>query len=228
MLIQKDEITWQSLIHELVRTEQLNPWNIDISTLTKRYLETIQHMREHSLFISGKVLLASAILLKIKSYKLVDEYIADLDSQLFPHDDQIFEENDDPVKDHIKYEIKNLLIKTPQQRKRQITLNDLIGALENALEVETRREKRRFDRVIAEAKLPEQHIDISELIHNVYERIKSWFATKQRLTFTDLVQSDQKKDKIYTFIPLLHLDSQQKVDLKQEKNFGEIEVTLAK
>ncbi len=228
MLLQKDEVTWQSLIYDLVRTEQLDPWNIDISMLTQRYMETVQKMREHSLFISGKVLLASAILLKIKSYKLVDEYIADLDNQLFPHEEDVFSEDDDPVKDYIKYEAPNLLVKTPQQRKRQLTLNDLMKALENALEVETRRNRKVFDRVIAEAVIPERPIDISELIHNVYEKIKSWFASKERLTFAELVGSEKKADKIFTFIPLLHLDSQQKVDLKQEKNFGEIEITIPK
>lgn len=227
MLLQKDEVTWQSLIYDLVRNEQLDPWNIDISLLTQRYMDTIHKMREHSLFISGKVLLASAILLKIKSYKLVDEYIAELDSQLFPHE-AIFDETDDPIKDHIKYEAPSLLVKTPQQRKRQLTLKDLMEALENALDVETKRQKRLYDRVVAQAELPEHTIDISELIHSIYEKVRAWFSTRQKLTFAELVNSEKKEDKILTFIPLLHLDFQQKVDLQQERNFGEIEITLAK
>ena len=38
--------------------------------------------------------------------------------------------------------------------------------------------------------------------------------------------SDSKEDKIYTFIPLLHLDHQRAVDLTQKKHFGEIEIEL--
>ena len=46
------------------------------------------------------------------------------------------------------------------------------------------------------------------------------------LNFSNLVPSDSKMDKVLTFIPLLHLTNQRKVDLEQEKHFGEIEVYL--
>ena len=226
MLIQKDEITWQTIIYDLVRTEKLDPWDVDISLLSKKYLETIQRLKQHNFFISGKVLLASAILLKIKTLKLLTEYIADFDNQLFQQNEQIFDESQDPVRDHIKYDIPPLLIKTPQARKRQLTLNDLMGALEKALEIEERRKARYIDRVIAEAVIPEKKIDISELIKTVYEKVINLFKTKERLTFSELVNSDKKEDKIVTFVPLLHLDSQQKIDLKQDLPFGEIEISL--
>jgi len=226
MLLQKDEITWQTIIYDLVRSEKLDPWNIDISLLAKRYLETIQKLKQHNFFISGKVLLASAILLKIKTLKLLTEYIAEFDSQLFQREEGIFDENQDPIKDHIKYEIPHLLIKTPQRRKRQLTLNDLMSALEKALEIDEKRKLRYIDRVVAAAEMPEKKIDISELIKSLYEKIINFFKTKEKLTFTELVNSEKKEDKILSFIPLLHLDSQQKIDLKQEKNFGEIEIFL--
>ena len=37
-----------------------------------------------------------------------------------------------------------------------------------------------------------------------------------------------KEDKVFTFIPLLHLTNQRKIDLNQENHFGEIEIVLAK
>ena len=70
MLMQRDEITWQTIIYDLIRTEQMDPWDIDISLLTQKYIETVNKLQEMNFFISGKVLLASAILLRIKSYKL--------------------------------------------------------------------------------------------------------------------------------------------------------------
>ena len=72
ILMQKDEITWQSLIYDLVKSEQMNPWDIDVSLLSKKYLETVKKLQEHNFFISGKVILASAILLKIKSVRSLD------------------------------------------------------------------------------------------------------------------------------------------------------------
>ena len=69
MLMHDDEITWQTIIYDLVKSEEMNPWDIDISKLSAKYLDTIKKMKQTNLFISGKVVLASAILLKIKSDK---------------------------------------------------------------------------------------------------------------------------------------------------------------
>ena len=30
MLINEDEITWQSIIYDLIKTEQMDPWDINI------------------------------------------------------------------------------------------------------------------------------------------------------------------------------------------------------
>ena len=34
------ELSWQQMIHDLIKSEQLDPWNIDISKLTQKYLKT--------------------------------------------------------------------------------------------------------------------------------------------------------------------------------------------
>ena len=79
ILFDKDELTWQSIIQELIKTEQMDPWDVNISLLTKKYIETIKKLKELDFRVSGKVLLAAAILLKIKSNKLVGEDIEYLD-----------------------------------------------------------------------------------------------------------------------------------------------------
>jgi chromatin segregation and condensation protein Rec8/ScpA/Scc1 (kleisin family) len=41
-----------------------------------------------------------------------------------------------------------------------------------------------------------------------------------------LMPSDNKEDKVYAFIPLLHLTNQGKLDMEQYQPFGEIEIML--
>src|SRR3990167_8829587 len=77
-----DEVTWQSIIYELVKTEQMDPWDIDVSILTQKYIEMLRSLKEHDFRISGKVVLAAAILLKLKSNKLVGDDLNDLDRLL--------------------------------------------------------------------------------------------------------------------------------------------------
>ena len=52
------------------------------------------------------------------------------------------------------------------------------------------------------------------------------FHKKEVLNFSQLLETDSKEDKITTFIPLLHLCNQQKIDINQEEAFGEIKITL--
>ena len=55
------ELGWQEIIHDLINTEQLDPWDVNIVILTDKYLERIQKFEETDFFISSKVLLAYRI-----------------------------------------------------------------------------------------------------------------------------------------------------------------------
>jgi len=226
MLVDKDEITWQNIIYDLVKSEQMDPWDIDISMLSQRYLERIREMQEHNFFISGKVVLASAILLKLKSIKFVDEHIAGFDSLLFSREEDLLA--GDEQSPFINEEIPQLLLKTPQQRKRKVGLQDLMDALGEALKVEERRTIRRMkERVIREVRIPQKPLDITLLIRNLYHRIMSWFKGNKHLTFQQLVgKNANKREILMTFIPMLYLANQQKIDIEQEVQFGDIHITL--
>ncbi|MBU1245688.1 MAG: segregation/condensation protein A [Nanoarchaeota archaeon] len=227
MLLKKDEITWQTLLYDLVKTEQMNPWDIDISLLSQKYLETVQKLQEMNFFISGKVILASSILLKIKSNKFLTENIADFDNLLFDTEAEDLEDFQEDKSIRLETQPR-LTIKTPQSRKRKVSIQDLVSALEKALEVDKKRKIRVIERERNKVhmELPEKKVDISSLIKTVYGKIKDFFKTKEDLTFTELTNSDKKEDKIYTIVPLLHLANQEKVDLNQKKHFGEIDIKL--
>ena len=77
------EIGWQEIIYDLINSEQLNPWNIDIIVLTNNYMKKLQQYEEDNYFVSSKVLLAAALLLRIKSEILLNKYIRSIDEILF-------------------------------------------------------------------------------------------------------------------------------------------------
>ncbi|MBL7057316.1 hypothetical protein ISS09_03475, partial [Candidatus Woesearchaeota archaeon] len=67
------------------------------------------------------------------------------------------------------------------------------------------------------------------IIKDIYGKITNYFAkSTTELTFSQLIPSDSKEDKVLTFIPLLHLDTQRKIDLMQDEHFGEIGIVLNK
>ena len=226
LLTDEKEITWQAVIKDLVKSEQMDPWDIDISSLGQKYRKRIDELQEHNFFVSGKIILACALLLRMKSHVFLTEHIPSFDNQLFPPEEEMFDgfsEDVDEGKFYQQHNIPPLLVKTPQPRKKKISLNDLMKALEKALEVDTRRELRRKDEeVIRKAVIPIIHVDITKLINDLYDKICIMFRTKEQITFTKLVDSDKREDKVQTFIPLLHLQKHDKIDLQQEVSFGEI------
>src|SRR3989339_630297 len=82
MLMDQDEITWQTILLELIKSEEMDPWDINISKLSEKYICTLRKLQEMNLHVSGKVLLAAAILLRIKSSRLVGEDMLEFDRLL--------------------------------------------------------------------------------------------------------------------------------------------------
>jgi segregation and condensation protein A len=233
LLFEEDEITWQSILFNLVTKEEMDPWDVNITHLSKRFFEMVKKLKDMDFRVPGKVILAAALLLRIKSSKLVDEDLLELD-QLIASTEQeeyedlmmdfgeipdqgIFEEEEEP----------KLIPRTPQPRKRKVSIYDLVDALEKALEVRERRIKRAPP--VKNIKMPDKGVDIGTIITEVFKKITNFFANNnKKLTFSQLIPDETRDGKIYTFIPLLHLTNQRRIDLWQKKHFGEIEVELLK
>ena len=225
IIMKGDEVTWQSLIQDLVRVENMDPWDIDISKLTQTYIGMLRKMQQLDLKISGKVILAAAIMLKLKSTYLVGRDMENFDRLLHPeeyNEDGLYEEQP-VVRPHINLEDVRLIPKTPQPRKRKVSVYDLVDALKQALEVQGRR-RQILDSIKID--IPEKKMDITKVIENIYTNIESILNSEGSLTFSQLIPSGNKADLVGLFVPILHLSNQQRVKLAQEEHFGEIDITL--
>jgi len=205
--------------------------NLDISKLTQMFLLVVKKLKELDLKVSGKMILAAALLLKVKSDKFLGEDLSDFDRLLEePEEDNIFDDDEDynsyAMRVHYEKNKRPLIPRTPQPRKRKVSIYDLVDALDKALTVKKRRKLREIS--YEEIKLPEKQINVSSLIENVYEHIKKHLEVKNRskLNFKQLVPSGTKEDTIYTFIPLLHLSQLRRVELEQFEAFSDIYITL--
>ena len=230
MLFVEDELSWKDLIYSLIEAEQMDPWDIDISQLSNKFLEMLKTLKELDFRISGKMVLASAILLKMKSDILIEQDIPNFDNFINSTEENLPLDDSRPL---IDASGKPLIYpKTPQPRKRKVSVYDLVNALEKALEVEFKRTKKGFIGKKIEMHIPEKKFDIGKAMINVYDKVEKHYKNKKTkdkiLTFDELVLNGSRQDKVLTFVPLLHLDTQRKVDLEQEKHFDKIAVKLAK
>ena len=234
LIFNEDEISWQTLLMELVRTEGLDPWDLDVSKLANSYIKTVKKLKQANLNVSGKVILASAMLLKVKSKKLVGEELDKLD-QLFKQTEEQAEYLEDledvnllePMLNREKEE-NPLYPKTPQPRKRKVSVFDLVEAMEKAMDVRKRRVTSRMPYARKKIEIPSS-VDVSEVIVKVYKDILKFFKKgKGKVTINQLLPAQDKESKVFTFVPLLHLSNERRINLNQKEHFGEIEIELLK
>jgi len=230
-IINKDDPGWQTIIYDLINSEQLDPWNIDLSTLCKGYLKKIQELQEADFFVSSKVLLAAALLLRIKSDLLLTKYIREIDNILFKKEEKI-------EKIFEKIEIDDDLIpylspKTPMPRLKQVTLQELMSALDVAIKTEGRRIEKEIEKKQAErlsyVDIPKfRRINIKDRIKGFYAKVLTGFKNKKgetRLAYSHFT-GNSREEKIACFLPMLHLSNNNKIWLEQEKHYSEIYLYL--
>ncbi|MEM4271822.1 MAG: segregation/condensation protein A [Candidatus Pacearchaeota archaeon] len=228
-LLFEEKLSWQSIIYDLIRTEQLDPWDIDLGVLTNKYLEKIVELEEANFFISSQVLLAASLLLRLKSEILLDEYIPGLDAILF---NKKTDEQKKYTQERIELgeEIPELTLRTPLPRFKKVTLDELMAALGHAIKTENRRirkviiaKQQELETALA---IPKHRINVKERIREVYSKLKYIFEKQDKKVPFSSISGNTKEEKIATFVPLLHLDNQHKVWLEQEKHFDEIWILL--
>ncbi|MEM3113190.1 MAG: segregation/condensation protein A [Candidatus Pacearchaeota archaeon] len=217
-----EEISWQEIIYDLINSEQLDPWDIDLSLLTKKYLEKINELEEANFSLSSKVLLVASLLLRIKSELLLNKYIKSLDEILFKKEEEIYQKISF---EDFNEDIPELLPRSPLPRFKKVSLKELILALSKAINTEQRRITRKKEEKELYEKtkffMPKKSVNLNEKIRIIYEKIKSLFEKHEKIRFSEF-SGPKKQDKIDNFIPLLHLDSQNKLWLHQEKHLEEI------
>ena len=237
IIFNEKEITWQSLLMDLVKQEGMDPWDIDISNLANSYVKKVKELKELNLGISGKVILASALLLKVKAKLLVGAEMDKLD-QLFKKTEEDpsylvdFDEDinllEPLLEQALQSENAGLKARTPQPRTRKVSIFDLVEALDKAMMTRKRRVAREFPRAYKKLLVPEG-VDVSQLIINVYADIKDHYKKgDKKLRFSSLLPANDRTSKVFTFVPLLHLCNQRRVDLEQKEHFGEIDIHLLK
>jgi segregation and condensation protein A len=214
--------TWKEMLIDLIRSEKLDPWNIDLSLLAEKYIEKIKKMKMLELRVPANVILAASILLRLKSETF----------EIQSEEQEVIEETyvDQPG----SVGILNIVVRTPP--KRAVTLSDLIKALEEVMKIEKRRVEIEMERERKKLEKIEVEIgrDIEDEIEKVFDIIKK-HSEDGMITFSEILkiranESEEnkvsKEDIVFSFISLLHLVMKNKIDIFQEEVFGEIIIKL--
>jgi len=218
LILEKE--SWEEIIYQIVSLEQIDPWDVDLVKLTEGFLRFIRSVEQLDFRIPAKIVFVAAILLRLKS-----DYLSIFEEQT------AVEEVLEREKPFIDLGIDPKLIKLglPMKRipKRQVTLDELIVALKKALTVRERKVERRHRiRVRLQAELrAEEDITrrIEKLMADIENRLQ--LSQKGKLRFRDLVKKWEREEVLNHFIPILHLEKNQKISTEQEEFFKEIYIS---
>ncbi len=247
VIMDDSEIRWQSIIYNLIRSGKIDPWDVDITLFSKEYLKTLEKLKDLNFALSGKVVLAAAILLKIKTNRLgLEEFLElieedDVEEEIedFGIEDNIFVDEDEEklkkLAEHMKNnkQTKDLNLEPNLERKksRKVTVFELVSALRKAIDVDDRRSTKKREKVEEEEKAPKFEIekfDIRSKIGDVYKSVLHFINVQDSdvVNFRKIVPSKNKRDIIWTFVPLLHLANDGRIGLIQKRHFEEIYVKV--
>ncbi len=214
------EYSWEQIIYKIIAWEGLDPWDLDLTALSRSFLQYISKLKVLDFKIPAKYIIIASVLLRMKSDHLhfIEDFIADDHFQ-----DQMESEIEGTVirQEEGKFEVNPITVPPKRYARRKIMVTELIDALRKALTTE---EKRKLRGIKARKQIKVKEDNIAIRINKLYERINELMKKirNEELKFSDLVNKWKRDNIVNTFLPLIYLDNENKVRCRQEEVFDEI------
>jgi len=218
-LVKKEEIEWDSIINELVKNNVIDPLNIDLEVLVDYYIKIIRELKkkEHFDFIlSSNVLILLVYFLKLKVEHLTSSLFYNVTEEVI-YDDLLEESEKEVKKERREKKLKKeLKLRVLYERRRKVTLEDLKEAIKEILEKEKKKRTKKIKKEdLEDLKTLEYDLEKeAELILSLLEKLE-----KKEISFFEFLKNlglIEKEEIIKKFMPLLYLELQEKLELKQE------------
>lgn len=217
------EYSWEQIIYKIIAWEGMDPWNLDLSMLSRSFLVYVNKMKELDFKIPAKYVVIAAVLLRMKSDHI--EYLKGLvqPPQVEAPELDTGEVNQVPETANGEINLALATLNVPSKRMpvRKIVASELISALRNALRTDERRSERTTRRrgqiVINEDNITERISELYKKIDILLVRLK-----EEEIEFSKLLNKWSRDEILDTFVPLVHLDHEKKVHCRQEDLFKEI------
>ncbi len=219
--------TWEGVLERL--TSDMDPWDIDLAILARRYRDYVQALRELEFEIPGRMVLTCSILLRMKS--------DDLLAMERPTDrDGLVAELEDAIEQELEtWEIPSdpdaFYLPVLRRPRRQVTLLDLRDALAAAMKVS----RRRAERLIEQADLDDVDpfdnyeiggADFADRLRALFEKIVDLLSGRRVLSFFRLLDRGDAEERVERFFEVLHLTAEGQISCSQKEFLGDILIQL--
>ncbi|OIO26930.1 hypothetical protein COX86_04320 [Candidatus Micrarchaeota archaeon CG_4_10_14_0_2_um_filter_60_11] len=202
---------WREFLTDLVASEGMDPWDIDLMQIADKYLETVRAMQAMDLRVPANVILASALLLRFKAESLkVDGWAVDAQEEFYEERQLIPEE------------LPDLVLKPNRPRPRKVTLDELIEAMGEVMKRGRRLPVRQSRPTVLNVQLPQQAMN--ERMRKTMELASKIKDGEDVLLFSALLDAaGRQRGRIaFHLLPVMHLVQDERMLAWQDETFGEI------
>lgn len=224
------------LLLHLIKDHKIDIYDIPIFTITQQYLEYLRKMHEYNIEVASEFLVLASTLIAIKVKMLLpregeaesseaEDPRMELVQQLLEY--ERFKEVSQTLGYLIEFQGKSFY------RPRDEELYGRLGREFNALEQTTPLELKELmtyvlERVV-ERRLPPYQVKIKQIsLGDKIDHLLSLLHKSPALYFGDIVDHGNRSDVVVSFLALLDLYKQGKVNLYQSENFTSLKITVRK
>jgi segregation and condensation protein A len=226
------------LLVYLIQRAEMNIYDIEISLITKQYLDHIRIMEENDVAVGSDFLVLAASLIELKSKMLLPRITPEGETLEDPRTDLA-----DKIAEYIRFKNLSDLLEARRElaalrlAKPQEDLLPYTGEPDVLLRMDTddfiaafrafmrRRKKNEELKRIHETALREQH-SLTRKVGFIEKLLRS--AKQKVFRFRELLsEASSKYDRLVTFIAILDMAKDGKLRAAQPCSFGEIEVKFA-
>ena len=223
------------LLLHLIKQSNIDIYDIEISEITKQYLDYINKMEELNINIASSYIVMAAELMEIKSKSLLPKKEDDEEEE----DEEVVSKENliNKLIEYKKYKEmapsfkklettrQNIYVKAPERLNNYLeekitndgdtSVDDLIDAFKKFLE------RKNLEKPIT-TKITNKEYSVKERKHN----IKNILREKKKVLFTELFEENNTSFIIVTFLSILEMTKEKEVIIKQDTNFSDISIEL--
>jgi segregation and condensation protein A len=223
------------LLLHLIKQSNIDIYDIEISEITKQYLDYINKMEELNINIASSYIVMAAELMEIKSKSLLPKKEAeeeDEDEEVVSKENLInklieykkYKEMAPSFKE-LETNRQNIYIKSPERLNKYLdevivnegdtSVDDLVDAFKKFLE------RKNLEKPIT-TKITNKEYSVKERKYN----IKNILREKKKVLFTELFEENNTSFIIVTFLSILEMTKEKEIIIKQDANFSNITIEL--
>ncbi len=220
------------LLLHLVRSTEMDIYEIDTNVIIEEYLEFIARMKDLNIDVASEFIVMASSLVHLKSKMLIGATVEQ------PEEENEFEiSSEEELKARIleyeKYKNMTEVFKDLKEKRNDFYTKEPVALKEYTDKSFTNDGSITIDDLVAAFLAYQERINYQKPIHtkitrkelSVEERIvsiKDKLQMNKKINFFDLFESVTKEYLVVTFLAVLQMNKNDEINIYQEKNFGNI------